>query len=187
MLRQIPNAICLMRLALVVPVAWTLLHDDPAATLWLFGAAAVSDGADGFLAKRFGWQTDLGAFLDPLADKVLLVTVFVTLAWLDLVPMWLVLLAVGRDVVIVAGALAYKLVVGAVKMEPRVSSKINTACQLGFVLVVICRQAFSLPAQWVATSMGAATLVMTVVSGLDYVMTYGSRARAAVLARRAAI
>jgi cardiolipin synthase len=186
MLRQIPNAICLARLALVVPIAWTLLHDDPASTLWLFGAAAVSDGADGFLAKRFGWQTDLGAFLDPLADKVLLVTVFVTLAWMELVPMWLVLLAVGRDAVIVAGALAYKIVVGSLQIVPRVSSKINTAAQLGFVLVVICRQAFSLPPLWVATAMGAAMMMMTVISGLDYVMTYGSRARAAVLARQAA-
>ena len=87
MLRQLPNAICLVRLALIVPIAWTLIHDDPASTLWLFGAAAVSDGADGFLAKRFGWQSDLGAFLDPLADKLLLVTVFVTLAWLDLMPL----------------------------------------------------------------------------------------------------
>jgi len=185
MLRQIPNAICLARLALVVPIAWTLIHDDPAATLWLFGAAAVSDGADGFLAKRFGWQTDLGAFLDPLADKVLLVTVFVTLAWLDLVPMWLVLLAVGRDLVIVSGALAYRLVVGPMKIEPKMSSKINTACQLGFVLIVICRQAFSLPPLWVATGAGAAMMVMTVVSGLDYVMTYSQRARGALLARRA--
>ncbi|MBS0614538.1 MAG: CDP-alcohol phosphatidyltransferase family protein, partial [Proteobacteria bacterium] len=169
MLRQIPNAICLARLALVVPIAWTLIHDDPAATLWLFGAAAVSDGADGFLAKRFGWQSDLGAFLDPLADKVLLVTVFVTLAWLDLVPMWLVLLAVGRDLVIVSGALAYRVVVGPVKIDPKISSKINTASQLGFVLIVICRQAFSLPPLWVATAAGAAMMVMTVVSGLDYV------------------
>ena len=180
LLRQLPNAICLARLALVVPIAWTLVHDDPAATLWLFGAAAISDGADGFLAKRFGWQTDLGAFLDPLADKVLLVTVFVTLSWLDLVPMWLVLLTVGRDVVIVAGACAYRLALGSMKIVPKISSKINTACQLGFVLVVICRQAFSQPAAWVATMLGAAVLVMTVISGLDYIISYSLRARAAL-------
>jgi cardiolipin synthase len=177
-LRQIPNAICLARLALVLPIAWTLVHDDPAATLWLFGAAAVSDGADGYLAKRFGWQTDLGAFLDPLADKVLLTTAFVTLGWLDLVPMWLVLLAVGRDLVIVSGALAYRILVGPLKIVPKISSKINTACQLGFVLIVICRQAFSVPAAWIATASGAAVLVMTVISGIDYVLTYGMRARA---------
>lgn len=185
MLRQLPNAICLARLALVVPIAWTLIHDDPAATLWLFGAAAVSDGADGFLAKRFGWQSELGAFLDPLADKLLLVTVFVTLAWLDLIPLWLVLLAVGRDLLIVGGALAYRLVVGPTKIEPRISSKINTACQLGFVLVVICREAFSFPPGWVAIAAGTAMMVMTVISGFDYVLTYSVRARGAVLARRA--
>jgi len=182
-LRQIPNAICLGRLALVVPIAWTLIHDDPAATLWLFAAAAVSDGADGFLAKRFGWQTDLGAFLDPLADKVLLTTTFITLAWLDLVPMWLVLLTVGRDAVIVSGALAYRIRVGTLKIEPKISSKINTACQLGFVLIVICRQAFSMPVAWVATAAGAAVLATTVVSGADYVLTYGQRARAELIIR----
>lgn len=186
MLRQIPNAICLARLALVIPVAWTLIRDDPASTLWLFGAAAVSDGADGFLAKRFGWQSDLGAFLDPLADKVLLVTAFVTLAWLDLVPLWLVLLAVGRDLVIVCGALAYRLAVGPLKIEPKISSKINTACQLGFVLIIICREAFSLPVAWVATLAGAATMVMTVVSGVDYVLSYSKRARESLRARQAA-
>jgi cardiolipin synthase len=177
-LRQIPNAICLARLALVVPIAWTLVHDDPASTLWLFAAAAVSDGADGFLAKRFGWQSDLGAFLDPLADKVLLTTTFVTLAWLDLVPMWLVLLTVGRDFVILSGALAYRIALGPVKIAPKISSKINTACQLGFVLIIICRQAFSRPVVWVATAAGAAVLVTTVISGLDYVLTYSLRARA---------
>ena len=177
-LRQIPNAICLARLALVVPIALTLVHDDPALTLWLFAAAAVSDGADGFLAKRFGWQTDLGAFLDPLADKVLLTTTFITLGWMSLVPMWLVLLTVGRDLVIVSGALAYRLLLGPVKIEPKISSKINTACQLGCVLIVICRQAFSLPVAWVATAAGAAVLVTTGISGVDYVRTYGLRARA---------
>ena len=156
-LRQIPNAICLARLALVVPIAWTLVHDDPALTLWLFGAAAVSDGADGFLAKRFGWQTDLGAFLDPLADKVLLMTTFVTLGWLALVPMWMVLLTVSRDCVIVAGALAYRLLLGPMKIAPTISSKLNTTCQLIFVLIVICRQAFSLPVAWVATGCPSAT------------------------------
>jgi cardiolipin synthase len=183
-LRQIPNAICLARLALVVPIAWTLVHDDPAATLWLFGAAAVSDGADGFLAKRFGWQTDLGAFLDPLADKVLLTTTFITLGWLDLVPMWLVMLTVGRDLVIVSGALAYRITLGPVAIAPKISSKINTVCQLGFVLIVICRQAFSLPAAWAATAAGAAVLVTTAVSGVDYVLTYSIRARAELLERR---
>jgi cardiolipin synthase (CMP-forming) len=183
-LRQIPNAICVGRLALVVPIAWTLVHDDPAATLWLFAAAAVSDGADGFLAKRFGWQSELGAFLDPLADKVLLTTAYITLAWLGLIAPWLVLLTVGRDAVIVSGALAYRLRVGPVKIEPKISSKINTACQLLFVLIIISRQAFSVPVAWVATAVGAAVLVTTVISGADYVLTYGKRARAELAARR---
>ena len=81
--------------------------------------------------------------------------------------------------------LAYRLVVGPMKIEPRISSKINTASQLGLVLVVICREAFSFPPGWVATVAGAAMMVMTVVSGLDYVLTYSVRARVELLARRA--
>ncbi len=86
-----------MRILLAIPIAMTLVHHQYVATLALFGAAAVSDAADGFLAKRFGWQTRLGAVLDPAADKLLLATVFVTLAALRLVPLWLMAAAVARD------------------------------------------------------------------------------------------
>ena len=114
---------------------------------------------------------------------MMLTTTFITLAWLDLVPMWLVMLTVGRDLVIVSGALAYRVALGTVKIAPKISSKINTAAQLGFVLIVICRQAFSFPAAWVATAAGAAVLVLTLVSGTDYVLTYSLRARAELRAR----
>ncbi len=187
MLHQLPNAICLLRLALVAPIIWTLTHDDPAATLWLFAAAAVSDGADGFLAKRFGWQSRVGALLDPIADKVLLTSVFVTLGVIGLIPLWLPILTVLRDVVIVAGATAYFVVLGPVKIAPARSSKINTACQLAFVLIVVCRQAFSRPSAPIAIALGAAVLFMAVVSGLDYVLRYSRLARAQLAIRSARI
>jgi cardiolipin synthase (CMP-forming) len=184
--RQVPNLICLARLALVVPIAWTLLHHEPKLTLALFIAAALSDGADGFLAKRFGWQTQLGAILDPIADKALLVTLFVTLALLNLVPMWLVLVAVGRDIVIVSGAIAYRVRFGALTVSPSIASKLNTGSQLALVLVVITRAAFAWPPPWVAVALGGLTFVMIMVSGLDYVLTYSARAFAAARAQRAA-
>ena len=108
-LRQIPNVVSSIRILLAIPIAVTLVHHQYVATLALFGAAAVSDAADGFLAKRFGWQTRLGAVLDPAADKLLLATVFVTLAALRLVPLWLMAAAVARDIIIVLGAIAYRV------------------------------------------------------------------------------
>ena len=92
---------------LVAPVAWLLTREDYRLTLWIFGFAAATDGLDGFLAKRCGWTSELGKILDPLADKILLVGVFVTLAATGVVPLWLAVAAVGRDLVITAGAIAY--------------------------------------------------------------------------------
>src|SRR4030095_13605810 len=79
-MRPIPNALCILRMLLVVPVAWLLVTDNYRLTLAMFAFAAATDGLDGFLAKRFGWTSELGKILDPLADKILLVGVFITLA-----------------------------------------------------------------------------------------------------------
>src|SRR5580704_15725418 len=93
--RHIPNIISVIRILLVVPIALALANQRLALSIALFALAAISDAADGFLAKRFGWQSELGAVLDPLADKLLLATVFVALAWLRLIPLWLMLAAVA--------------------------------------------------------------------------------------------
>jgi cardiolipin synthase len=178
MMRQIPNLICLLRMALVLPISWTLTHDRPMETLWLFLIAALSDGADGFLAKRFGWQTDIGAVLDPAADKILLVTVFVVLAFEGVVPMWLAATVLGRDLVIVFGHMAYRKWFGPIAVQPSAVSKLNTVCQLSFVLGVIAHAAFKgIPDAWIM-SLGALAFVTTVVSGMDYVIRYSKRAHA---------
>ena len=122
--------------------------------LVLFIAAAVSDGLDGYLAKRFNWTSELGKFLDPLADKLLLVTVFVECAWLGLVPWWLTAAVVARDVMIGLGALVFRLWFGPLRGRPTVLSKVNTAAQLLYVMLVLlkprpaCRRAeFWMPAR----------------------------------------
>jgi cardiolipin synthase len=107
-MRHIPNALCILRMLLVVPVAWLLVTDNYRLTLAMFAFAAATDGLDGFLAKRFGWTSELGKILDPLADKILLVGVFITLAAIGVVPVWLAATAVLRDVTITAGAIIYK-------------------------------------------------------------------------------
>jgi len=165
-----------IRILLVAPIAAALAHHELALTIALFGIAAASDAADGFLAKRFGWQSELGAILDPAADKLLLATVFITLAYLGLVPLWLVAVAVARDFVIVVGAILYRYFLGPLRVRASVVSKFNTLCQTAFILSVVCRAEFSMPPAGTVMLLGALVFVTVVISGIDYVLIYGRRA-----------
>ena len=182
-LRQLPNVITSIRILLVVPIALALAHHRPVETLWLFCIAAASDGIDGFLAKRFGWQTDLGGLLDPVADKLLLATVFVMLALLGGVPVWLTATVIARDCIIVLGAVAYRIVLGPVAARPSRVSKLNTLCQVIFIVVVIGTPQFSWPPAW-QTFLGALVFVTVAVSGLDYVLAYSRLAAEQARSRR---
>ena len=170
--RWIPNAICVVRIVLIAPVALTLLRGDYTTTLLLFALAAASDGLDGWLAKNFGWTSRLGGILDPIADKLLLVTVIVMLAVCGLVPVWLAASVVLREVVIVGGATAYHFLIGRLDAHPTIVSKLNTLVQLSFVLLVIAAAAWAAVPRPLVIALGAATFVTTVVSGIDYVLTY---------------
>ena len=184
-LRQLPNLICIARMALVVPVAWLLAQGLYVQTLWLFGVAAASDGLDGYLAKRFGWTSELGRVLDPLADNLLLVTVFIVLAVIDATPLWLAIVVVARDVVIGVGALTYKWLFGPLHGRPTVISKINTGVQLLYVLALVAHMGTGWPRDPVVITFGAAVFVTTMISGIDYVITYSRRAAVVSRARRA--
>ena len=186
-LRHIPNGITALRILLVVPIALALLHGELITTIALFGAAAVSDAADGFLAKRFGWQSELGSVLDPAADKLLLATVFVALAVLHWVPLWLMAVAVARDLVIVSGAIAYRLSFGPIDVRPSAISKLNTLCQALYILGVVARQEFTAPPAWVVVMLGAFAFVTIAVSGIDYILRYGEAALREVRSRRATL
>ncbi len=174
--RDIPNAITIVRIALVVPAAWLLLHQAYVEALLVFALAGVSDGLDGYLAKRYGWHTRVGSILDPLADKLLLVTAYVVLSWLEHLPMWLVLAVIGRDVVLVGGALAYHWLIGRFDMAPTLISKLNTVAQIVLAFAVM----YSLGVQALPVGLLEAlvwlVLTTTVWSGVDYVLTWGVRA-----------
>src|SRR5580692_1969055 len=185
-LRQIPNIITSIRILLVVPTAVALANHRLGVTIALFGVAALSDAADGFLAKRFGWQSELGAVLDPAADKLLLATVFITLAYLKLVPLWLVVAAVARDAIIVTGALLYRCLIGPLNIRPSIASKFNTLCQAVFIMAVVGREEFSVPPAWAVTALGAMVFATVTVSGIDYVLIYGRRALSHSVPRAAA-
>ena len=185
-LRYIPNTLCIARMLLVVPVAWLLVKQDFARTMWLFAFAAATDGLDGFLAKRCGWMSELGKILDPLADKILLVGTYITLAAIGLIPVWLAVVVVGRDITITVGAIAYNSVYGYPNGRPTVISKLNTLCQIMFALLIVGAHALEQSPTLLVTILGALVLVTTVVSGLDYVITYAQKAMAAGRQRREA-
>jgi cardiolipin synthase len=171
-LATIPNLICLLRIALTVPIVILLAEGRYGETLVLFAVAAASDILDGYLAKTFGWTSEVGKFLDPLADKLLLVSVFITLAVIGLVPVWLAAIAVLRDVIIGAGAGVYKLLFGPVEGRPTFPSKLNTLVQLLFVIAVVWQAAFRNLPDGMIQGLGALVFVTTMVSGIDYVQTY---------------
>jgi cardiolipin synthase len=184
-MRQLPNLLCVLRIVLVYPVAHGILAGHYPLVMAVFAVAAFTDGLDGFLAKRFGWTSELGRHLDPLADKLLLVTVFVCLSLARLAPWWLTAVVLLRDVVIVAGAIAYRVLLGPFQGSPTMQSKLNTFCQIMFCLAVVAQAAYGMPGTAVITLAGALVFVTTVVSGLDYVLVYSRRAIAEQRARRA--
>lgn len=175
-MRHLPNLICLARIALIWPVVLALEEARYGLALALFAAAAVSDGLDGYLAKRFNWTSDLGRVLDPLADKLLLVVVFVTATWLGLVPWWLTAAAVARDVMIGLGALVYRLWFGPLHGRPTLVSKANTALQIAYLIGVIVAAAYDFPPEELLLALAFATLGTTVFSGVDYVFAFTRRA-----------
>lgn len=176
--RQIPNAITLARILLVLPLAWAVLDLRYGLALALFATAAASDGIDGFLARRFGWHTRLGAVLDPLADKLLLVTCYVLLGFQGQLPWWLVLAVLLRDLIIVGGGLAYHVFIGFVQMAPTVVSKLNTALQIALVVIVFIALWRYPLAPDLRDSLMYTVFASTLLSGLNYVWVWGRRARA---------
>jgi cardiolipin synthase len=175
-MRHLPNIICLVRMALVWPIAAALYDGESLIALALFMVAGLSDGLDGYLAKRFNWTSELGKLLDPAADKLLLVTVFVESAWLGIVPWWLTAAAVARDVLIASGALVFRLWFGPLRGRPTVLSKINTAVQLLYLTVVMANAALFFPPSEVLDALAAIVFVTIVLSGLSYVSEFTRRA-----------
>ena len=170
---NLPNLISLGRL-LLVPLAISLiLEASYSAAFWILVVAGISDALDGFIAKRFDWRTRLGALLDPLADKVLLVSVYVTLGIAGQLWPWLVVLVVFRDIMIVGGFLLIQMLAPMPKaFQPLLISKINTGVQVFFVGYVLARLGFNVAAPTADLVLGITVAVTTVVSGLTYLVQW---------------
>lgn len=173
---DLPNIISVIRLIAVVPVVYLLVHHEYGWALLLFALAGASDGLDGFLAKHYGWQSRLGGILDPLADKTLLVCCFLVLGAQGLIPLWLVLAVVFRDLVIVSGAVLYNYRIAEVEAAPIPVSKVNTAVQLLLVVAELTDEGlYPLPEGWL-TALVWICLVTVIVSGAQYVWIWGRKA-----------
>ncbi len=176
-LSWLPNAISIMRILLILPILVLFVNDEFGWALTLFIIAGLSDGVDGYLAKKYGWNTRLGAFLDPAGDKLLVAWSFGTLAFLGHIPVWLAVIVILRDVVIVAGSFMYHYLVRRLEGEPTFISKFNTGLEFAFLIFVMARAGFGWPDEITITIVGAAVLVTVVVSGYDYVSTWIRSAR----------
>ena len=177
-LKQIPNWICIFRVALIAPILVLLMRAEFQLALLLIAIAAFSDALDGFLAKHFDWVSRLGGFLDPLADKFLLVAIFLVLTGSGLIPVWLTAVVIGRDLAIVVGGFAYQWLIGEVYADPTFIGKVNTFLQLMFVLCIVSEQGFNFPDPLILLIIGTSVFVSSLISGLDYIWTWGGRALA---------
>ncbi|MCA0432617.1 MAG: CDP-alcohol phosphatidyltransferase family protein [Proteobacteria bacterium] len=160
---SLPNLITIARILLVPLTIWFMISDAHGAALASFVVAGISDAVDGFIARRFGLVSELGAYLDPLADKALLVSIYVTLAILKVVPAWLAILVVTRDVLIVGAVLLAQFLGKPMQVRPLWISKVNTTAQIVFAVVMLGLLALD----WSLT--GIVTAGITLVAGLTII------------------
>ena len=173
--QYIPNLITITRILFLPYLVWMLFHQQFERSLLLMLFIGVSDGLDGFLARRYHWETKLGGYLDPIADKIMLVSVYVTFAVLNWIPWWLAAIIVARDAVLLLGAFSYHLVTKQLQMEPLLISKVNTFMQILLAVSLIYSQVNPLNPQ-LLNAMMAVTLCTTIASGIGYVLEWSKRA-----------
>tara|TARA_R110002073_G_scaffold2129_15_gene14797 strand:- start:2031 stop:2585 length:555 start_codon:yes stop_codon:yes gene_type:complete len=176
MLRYLPNSLTFLRLLLALPLGWLILREQYNWALVIGALAGVSDALDGFLARRLDALSRFGAALDPVADKVLITVTFVCLAEVGLLPWYLAIAVIARDLVIVVGAVCYYRFIGPFEFAASGLSKSNMAIQIGFcVLVLLSQVVASIPEQ-VTVFGAAAVLFLAAASGFDYVMSWTIKA-----------
>lgn len=164
----IPNMITVARLLAVPVFAWALLEGRLQAAFFIFLAAGLSDAVDGYLARRWNQHSEFGAWLDPIADKLLMASAYGLLGFLGFLPAWLVLLVIGRDVLIVVAVGVARLQGKALEIKPILASKANTAAQVFLVVLVLADLAFAFAADHVVWAVIVATATLTILSGAAY-------------------
>ncbi len=173
---NVPNTISLARLFAAPLTVWLILTGELAPAFWIFLAAGISDAVDGLIAKRYEGETVLGAYLDPIADKALLVSVYVALGSEGFLELWLVILVVFRDMLIVGGALLFWLLSRSLSIEPLMISKVNTVVQMVLAAVVLASLGLDLGMNEVVGVLVFLVAATTLASGGAYVVEWTRRA-----------
>jgi len=176
MMIYIPNLLTLARIGMVPWLVVLLQNQQFALSLAVFVVAGLTDALDGFIAKRFNAETYLGSLLDPLADKGLLVSSYIMLSVLGLIPFWLMVAVVFRDVIIVGGYLLMVLFFGSVKMQPLIVSKVNTFTQIAYIVLVLLSLATNSDFSTIQPYLSYTVLTTSVISGLAYVYIWSIKA-----------
>lgn len=165
---NLPNLITVFRIFLIPVLVICLLYDFHVWALVVFALAAVTDSLDGLIARIFNQQTELGTYLDPMADKLLLVAGFVTLSYLTIIPLWGVIILVSRDIILIFGTVILYMVQGRIEMTPTWLGKATTAVQLFYVLAVLTFLTMDIQKPGLGPFLHV-TIILTVVSGLHYI------------------
>jgi cardiolipin synthase (CMP-forming) len=180
----LPNAITLGRICLSVIILASLVFEKYRLAFYLFILAGLSDGLDGFLARKYDWFSRFGSIADPLADKILLLSSLIALAYGGHIPIWLVGLIIARDIWVISGALAYHYLIALYELSPTTLSKTNTFLQLVLVFLVLFNLSFiAVPALWIQIAIYLVCLA-NIASWLDYTWVWGRRAIQVVTIRR---
>ncbi|MGL4290923.1 MAG: CDP-alcohol phosphatidyltransferase family protein [Phreatobacter sp.] len=169
---SIPNLLTILRILLVPVVVWAISQGQMGVALGIFVFAGVTDAVDGYIAKRFNQQTELGAYLDPVADKTLIVSIYVSLAIFGFIPPWVVILVVSRDFMIVGGVLLSTLLDKPLAIQPLLVSKANTVAQIVFAALVLAAQGLGLNLGPAIALVMWTVAVLTLVSAGAYLVAW---------------
>jgi cardiolipin synthase (CMP-forming) len=173
---NLPNSISMVRILLVPVIIFSILNDRNGIALLLFLLAGLSDALDGFIARRFNLRTKLGAVLDPVADKLLIVSTVLVFYWLDILPGWLVFAIVSRDFIIVSGTIVWYFRFGRVEMSPSIAGKLNTFLQIGMIFLVLVHASGVVRISSWLPILFPLVFLTTLVSGVLYIAVWGYRA-----------
>lgn len=168
----LPNIVTAFRFLMVGPFLYLMFDHQYALAFFIFILASISDALDGFLARRFKWQSKWGAFADPLADKLLIMSSYVALTWNHHLPLWFTILMVLRDLVIVTGAIVWHRYYSKVPLKPTTISKINTIFQLVLIVVILYQCAFFYLPLYLIHLLTLLTAATTLFSFMDYILRW---------------
>lgn len=177
-IKQIPNALTTMRLILAIPICLLILAENYAAVLWVAFIAGLSDGIDGWLARRLNAESRYGAIVDPLSDKAMLISAYVSFTVVGLLPCWVAVMIVTRDMLIVCGALVYHWLFGRYEIAPSIWGKTSTSVQIVFALMLLVHQVYPVFSPFVLQLGLGGVILLTLFSGGHYIYIWGGKALA---------